>query len=178
MCFVAPDLGDYQDTRKDALYSRLQGQLREIVDDLISPVKGESHPPSLLLDIEKILDGEDAESVHVDVRAWHHDSPVGALMTLYAPLDWIARLQAQIVLQSDGKGKLKKCPQCGSIFIKVRRQKFCSTRCTNKASMAAYLAKRENLQKHRESSHLSYARKKRAGTGPNVKVRRQPRKGR
>jgi len=176
--FMATDFGHYQDDKELALYRFLQQRLREVVEDFVSPVKIGLHPPPLLLNLEGIVDGEDAGVVRVDVQTGLDQVPGGVVMILYAPVAWIAWLQAQVVLQADGQGRVRQCPQCKSYFIKVRRQKFCSTRCTNKASMAAYLAKRENLQKHRDSSHRTYAKKKRAATRQNVKIGRQPRKGR
>lgn len=176
--FQAEDIGDYANDDKRGLYRSLQERLRAIVEDYVSRPDAQSDDLYPLLDIERIVDGDTAGEVYVDIQTGHSQVPGSVLMIFHAPLQWVAALQAHFVLQAEEGNRLKKCPQCGTYFLRVRRQKFCSGRCTNKASMTKYLAKQENLQKHREASHRTYAKNKRASLGANVRIRRQPRKGR
>jgi CGNR zinc finger len=42
------------------------------------------------------------------------------------------------VLEAVGVDRLKSCPECDRLFIKVTKKKFCSTRCQSRAYMRGY----------------------------------------
>ena len=60
--------------------------------------------------------------------------------------------------------RLRECPQCHAIFLKVGKQKYCSPTCGSQAHWAAFKVRR-NRDHHRE-----YARRAQKRLGPNVKV--------
>ena len=86
------------------------------------------------------------------------------------------------------RSQLRLCPECKRIFLLRRKpdpkkQYFCSSRCSSKASSRAYYQKmkgekaEEVKSKKRERSHRQYKEKIRQKHGPNVKVARRPRNG-
>ncbi len=85
--------------------------------------------------------------------------------------------------------QLRLCPECKRIFLLRRKpdpkkQYFCSSRCSSKASSRAYYQKlkgekaEEVKSKKREKSHRQYKEKIRKKYGPNVRVARRPRRAR
>jgi len=42
------------------------------------------------------------------------------------------------VLEAVGFEKLKACPECKRLFVKVTKKRFCSTRCQSRAYMREY----------------------------------------
>jgi len=86
------------------------------------------------------------------------------------------------------RSQLRLCPECKRIFLLRRKpdpkkQYFCSSRCSSKASSRVYYQKlkgekaEEVNSKKRERSHRQYKEKFRKKHGPNVKVARRPRNG-
>ena len=81
-----------------------------------------------------------------------------------------------LVLSQQPSDKLKTCPQCDKIFLRVRRQRYCSRQCTNRANMRAFLARSQGRDATRRYARERYARKQRERLGENVRVapRRSP----
>ena len=82
--------------------------------------------------------------------------------------------------------QLRLCPECKRIFLLGRKpdpkkQYFCSSRCSSKASSRVYYQKlkgekaEEVKSKKRERSHGRYKEKIHKKHGPNVRVARRPR---
>ena len=70
--------------------------------------------------------------------------------------------------------RLRACPECETtVFIRVRKQRYCSRRCVNKANMRAWLEGPQGKASHRESSQRSYAKRIRARTSTKVKIGRR-----
>jgi hypothetical protein len=61
--------------------------------------------------------------------------------------------------------RLRDCPRCHETFLKMGKQKFCSTTCASKASWDAFKTRRRARDSHQE--HASRTRKR---LGRNVKV--------
>ena len=39
--------------------------------------------------------------------------------------------------------RVKGCPFCGVVFLKVHKRKYCSPRCTQKANWKAFIARKQ-----------------------------------
>jgi hypothetical protein len=79
-----------------------------------------------------------------------------------------------LVTQEPGTVKrIELCPGCGQIFYKIKRQKYCSQRCSNRTYMQQYRA--TNGDEISESNHKQYEKRAKAKTGKSVKIGRRPR---
>jgi hypothetical protein len=73
--------------------------------------------------------------------------------------------------------RLRRCPapggktQCGRLFVRTGRGKFCSTKCANRARSREWYHK--NLERARQRRRLAHERDVRKATGPHVKVGRR-----
>jgi hypothetical protein len=43
-----------------------------------------------------------------------------------------------LLLNEQSLDNVSDCPECGKIFYRIRRQKYCSPKCTNTATVRAY----------------------------------------
>jgi hypothetical protein len=67
--------------------------------------------------------------------------------------------------------RLRACPECETtVFIRVRKQRYCSRPCVNKANMRTWLSGPKGQASHRKSSQRSYAKRVRSRTSANVKI--------
>jgi hypothetical protein len=68
--------------------------------------------------------------------------------------------------------RLRICPECKKIFVKVKRQKYCSQICANRAYMREYRA----IKGESDSNHKQYVKRKEKQAGKSVNVTRRPRR--
>lgn len=69
---------------------------------------------------------------------------------------------------------LRSCPECGTPFVRVRKQQYCSRRCTNRANMRTWRQSGNGHGQESDRNHQRYqARVKR--NSPKAKVARRPR---
>lgn len=90
-------------------------------------------------------------------------------------------LEILIALLSQGPlPPIGRCPEpaCARLFYRVRRQRFCSRTCANRASMRAHLERPGARDKKSAANHQAYVRRQRQRTGnPRLKIARRPRGG-
>lgn len=70
--------------------------------------------------------------------------------------------------------RISLCPGCGRIFYKIKRQKYCSQRCSNRMYMQEYRSK--NGEETSEANHKQYEKRVKAKLGKTVKVGRRKEK--
>lgn len=70
--------------------------------------------------------------------------------------------------------RITLCPGCGRIFYRVKRQKYCSQRCSNRMYMQQYRAK--NGKEVSESNHKQYEKRTKEKIGKAVRIGRRPRR--
>ena len=68
--------------------------------------------------------------------------------------------------------RLQLCPECERIFLKVKRQKYCSTRCASRAYMREYRA----IEGELDSNHKQYLKRKSKRIGKPADAARRPRR--
>jgi hypothetical protein len=79
-----------------------------------------------------------------------------------------------LLRDSEQISRIRLCPGCNHIFYKVKRQKYCSQRCTNRDYMRQYRS--TQADKLSESNHKQYEKRTKAKVGKTVKVGRRPRR--
>ena len=70
--------------------------------------------------------------------------------------------------------KLRQCPECRTIFYRIRKQIFCTRGCTNRAAQRALRKKPGARKRQRAAARRRYIAKVRRGR-PNAIVTRRPR---
>lgn len=53
-------------------------------------------------------------------------------------VDVFCVMLAQLLSVSDLGARVRKCPECGRLFLRIRRQLYCSDRCTDRATWRNY----------------------------------------
>ena len=76
-----------------------------------------------------------------------------------------------LLVGSPARERLRLCPECLTVFVRVRRQRYCSRRCVNRANMRGWLGRHKGKASHRASSKRSYAKKVRARLHEKVQIR-------
>jgi hypothetical protein len=71
---------------------------------------------------------------------------------------------------------IRRCPECSTIFYRIKKQQYCSRACTNKANVRNWRQSEEVKEKEREKARERYVAKRTTRTGKPLKVQRKPRK--
>lgn len=58
---------------------------------------------------------------------------------------------------------VKKCPECGQLFVRVRRQKYCRDACTDKATWRNYPKEKKRQARQRQYDRHGWTLGKRSG---------------
>src|SRR5262249_26342123 len=64
-----------------------------------------------------------------------------------------------LVLMEEGTSQVQACPECGRLFYRVRKQKYCSKTCINRVSRRNWLANPKNKKKDRQWAQERYERR-------------------
>jgi hypothetical protein len=105
---------------------------------------------------------------------WNQDQPedVGLLM------DGTLRdmfLHVLSLLLSQDMAHMRRCPECQTIFYRVRKQRYCTRTCTNRANMRAFRQTAKGKELESDLNHERYKARVRRKTGPNAQVLKRPR---
>jgi len=144
------------------LFIGLQQAIRNLLRRVAESQSVLSRPPVQSGGFDLVKD------VAVSVEARRGETP--ALVFLGGFLNLLF-IKAAVVLATEASaGRLRLCPECESLFLRVRKQQYCSRRCVNRANMRTWLKSKRGKASHRASSTRSYDKRKRARTSPNVTV--------
>ena len=80
------------------------------------------------------------------------------------------------ILTSKPVGQIKNCLECSSLFFRIRKQRYCSEKCTNRAYMRGYRNNGEIKKKEAEKALDRYERKRRSKLGAKTRIQRRARK--
>jgi hypothetical protein len=73
-------------------------------------------------------------------------------------------------LAVEGRDRILICPNCKRIFLKMKRQKYCSRRCGMAQFMREYRKTEQGRDKTAKANAIQYEKQTKKKTGPNVKV--------
>ena len=74
---------------------------------------------------------------------------------------------ALILLLSGGEGRnILRCPVCGTIFCRVRRQKYCNSKCTDRAGWRRYPEEKKIASRKKEYEKHGWRMGARGGKAP------------
>ncbi len=99
------------------------------------------------------------------------DKPLSRLATLF-------KFRTLIVLRDEGIDKITDCPECGRVFLRSRKRRYCSKLCTDRVARRVWLKDPKNRAKDAQSAHGRYERRVREKNGVKVRVDRRPRTNR
>lgn len=98
-------------------------------------------------------------------------APSWAAISVQGEAPSLVAFAATLELASGG-GRLRRCAECNTCFVRVRRQKYCSRRCTDKANKRAYLKTARGKATNREAARRHYQKKIRSRVGRATKIGR------
>jgi hypothetical protein len=97
----------------------------------------------------------------------------GASMVVSGPYLGLLSYKAALLLlfaKTPAVSRLRMCPECCTVFLRVRKQQYCSRVCVNKANMRAWLKTPKGKASQRASSRRTYEKRVR-GRHPLAKIR-------
>lgn len=59
-------------------------------------------------------------------------------------------LKLAILMLTDAGRRVSQCPECGSFFVRVRRQKYCKRKCTDRATWRNYPKEKKERARQKE----------------------------
>ena len=84
-------------------------------------------------------------------------------------------LSTLVFLLARDVAHVRRCPECQTIFYRVRKQRYCTRTCTNRANMREWRQTAKGKELESDLNHERYKARVRRNTGPNAKVARRPR---
>lgn len=120
----------------DVALRELQSEIRTLLDGLVGPLR--QHPRQHAVTWTGLMAGVKVETSYTLLG--HHS--LGALLTASGrPRDMVL-LRAIMLLTREDTQRLGRCPEpeCGKLFFRVRRQKYCGRACVNRANKRAWRA--------------------------------------
>ena len=73
------------------------------------------------------------------------------------------------------RGRIEECPECQRLFLRTRRQVYCSRTCLNRISRRQWLQQPKNRKKEAQWARKRYEQRVKTQKGENVKVQRRTR---
>jgi hypothetical protein len=83
-------------------------------------------------------------------------------------------LSTLVFLLARDVAHVRRCPECQTIFYRVRKQQYCTRTCTNRANMRDWRQTAKSKELESDLNHGRYKARVRRETGPNAKVARRP----
>jgi hypothetical protein len=81
-----------------------------------------------------------------------------------------------LLLLQERTDRIMCCPECRAIFLRVRKQRYCSRTCTNRANMREWRKTAKGQERESDRNHKRYkARVQRETAQAKVTVARRPR---
>jgi len=80
------------------------------------------------------------------------------------------------LLNQEPTDRILRCPECKTLFYRIRKQQYCSRPCVNRANVRNWRQDEKVRQDEAERAHTRYEKKKKAEGNQRVKVTRKPRK--
>lgn len=106
------------------------------------------------------------------------DPTKGPCVELSGEYPTLLFVKAVLLLAAEpAAARLRLCPECESMFLRIRKQQYCGRKCVNKANMRAWLGRQHGKASHRASSRRSYVKRTHARTSANVRIARRERNG-
>jgi hypothetical protein len=105
---------------------------------------------------------------------WPEGSTQDAVLFASGELRDLFLLRLVFLLQKDAS-HVRSCPECKTIFYRVRKQEYCSRRCTNRANMREWRKTPKGKARESYLNHRRYQARVRRTVGPKVTPDRRPR---
>lgn len=75
------------------------------------------------------------------------------------------------LLAQQSTNRVSKCPECDRLFLRVRKQLYCSRTCVNRANKRDWRKTQKGKENGRAQARARYEKKIKAKLGPNVQVK-------
>jgi hypothetical protein len=170
-----PVSGSFSEKMNQGTIRALQAELRQMLNGL--------------MDLQEDLDGKQRgqwpereappQIPEIHIRYWlnwqrdqdedaalFHD---GSLRDLF--------LSTLVFLLARDVAHVRRCPECKTIFYRVRKQRYCNRTCTNRANMRDWRQTEKAKQGESDLNHARYKTRVQRRLGANVSVGRRPRSG-
>lgn len=88
------------------------------------------------------------------------DAPRVPTLFLLAELEDTFILRLLLKLWGESTDRIQTCPECGSLFYRIRKQKYCSRPCANRVSVRKFRATEKGKRQERERARIRYRKNK------------------
>ena len=94
----------------------------------------------------------------------------GNVLTVEGPLTDVFLLTLLLLLIREPTDRLLRCPECQTIFYRIRKQQYCLRLCVNRANVRKWRATKAGKQREADRARARYQHQMRQQTGSRVKV--------
>lgn len=154
---------EMDETTRWGIKASLQKELDPAERTLSHEVMGDIQKATKKI-LEQVLDessevvGTDAISIRESRSLWFPRPHVRYLWIEGTPRElFFSILQLLIVRGADTQ--LRKCPECGTFFIRIRKQQYCSRACTKRAVMRDWRQTPKGKAAQARSSRIQYEKR-------------------
>jgi hypothetical protein len=151
----------------------LQREVLEVLRGLVKlrerPTRDEPEPLSALV----LLNSQLQVTPGLAVFPRHGDTRVSTFFV--GPFRDAFLMQLMTTLIQLPLDTVRRCPECEAIFYRIRKQRYCSRTCTNRANMREWRKTPKGRARKSDLNHSRYQARVRHTSSPKAKVARRPR---
>jgi hypothetical protein len=164
-----------RDYPEDALRA-LQGEVRAMLGTIADRQVGVPRPGQ-----GSVIDGRGtpgcgiSDQIPIAVKKWLvvAEPRAGAVVGISGSVRDVLLEMLFLMLSQQPLSPIARCPECHSLFYRVRRQKYCSRQCANRVNQRIYIGKKGHRARKRTADRARRQRRVRQEKGAkNLKVGR------
>jgi len=145
---------------KTAAREMPEEQIEELRVEFLNLLSNVTHKPTIQEKFKAI--GKEIEAIELPSLRFYalpQISPPGYIVVAVGePRDVLLYRLIRLLESSADIQRLRVCPGCQRIFLKVKRQKYCSQKCANRSYMREYRA----IGGEKDANHTQYEKRKQA----------------
>ena len=155
----------------------LRQDVTAILDAIV--MCGEDYPPDEYEDgpVPRLVSPSPQLSVSPMFILFPEQRPGQLILTWLGPFRDAFLMQLIMSLTQLPLDTLRRCPECGTIFFRVRKQEYCKRQCVHRANIRKWRQTEGGKKYERTRSHSRYKANVQQQLGANVSVGRRPRSG-
>jgi len=130
---------------------------------------------ALQSDFKSIFDGIKATTiptVHIEGDFYLADFRPETVICVSGPTRDMADIVLLALLNKEPSNRVLRCPECNTLFYRIKKQAYCSRTCVNRATVREWRKTKEGQRSESENAHKRYVKRMKAKHGQNVKVKR------
>jgi hypothetical protein len=142
----------------------LQEKTRRILNDMLGLRE------LLVGDLGEISSTEICANFHLISLASRNSRPSRNTLVVHGSIQDLFLLLLYLLLSREPTDRIMRCPECKTMFYRMRKQRYCTRPCVNRANMRKWRQTATGKERERTRQRARYRRRRVQGTGKSGKI--------